>query len=545
MSDKKQDALLRAKQLKANRLDWEGHWKDITDYILPRKGRYDGDQVNKPKTSAKTRVDSTATKSLRVLASGMQGGLTSPSRPWFRLTTPDPGLSDFSPVKLWLAQVERLFYAVFSRSNFYGAIHGLYTELGAFGTAALYSEELSPGFLVFHSLTTGTYAIGSGEDGRIDSIYREYYLPARTLLNRYGKNKVTMETVSASNGQPDKLMKCCHIIFPRQDMDPEKIDSWNKPIASLKWQYGSGQNDILSESGFDEMPVQVARWDVTADDLWGQSPGLDALPDVKMLQQMVKAQAMLLQQAVKPATQKPPSMKGRVNTNPGAENIVDVTGPDGKITTIFDPRLEAYNAISDRINSVQIGVREWFFNDLFLMLTDRPNMTATEVMERHEEKMLMLGPVIERQQYELLDPLIERMFNVLWRARMIPPPPQELAGRELKVEYISLLAQAQKMTGVKALEAATAYAQAVGQADPMAMLRFNGDAAIQEHADMLGVHPRVLRSDDDVKKIVEAQAKAAQEQQAMEQQAMAASTAKDATRAAETDRDMTQQITGV
>ncbi len=515
----KQKALIRQNQLEANRLDWEGHWKEITDYILPRKGRYAQDPANTPKTSPTTRVDATATKALRLLASGMQGGLTSPTRPWFRMTVPSPDLADLSPVKEWLHKVEEILYQAFARSNFYSSIHTLYTELAAFGTGALYQEEHPEHFFVFRVFTTGSYAIGMGQDCRADSIVRRFWMPARSVAEKWGRENVSRKTRELAEKNPDRFVELCHMLYPRTQPDHTKKDSGNMPFASLYWEKNSRAGSILGHGGYQEFPVMCPRWDVTAEDIYGQSPGLDALPDVKMLQQMAKGEIMALHKMNTPPMMKPAGMKARLNLLPGGENVVNITDPGtSQVRPLYEVKTNIA-AVSSRIRELQGSVREWFYNDLFLMLAQRPTMTATEVLERNEEKMLLLGPVIERQQYELLDPLIDRTFNILWRAGALPPPPDALRGRNLKVEYISLLAQAQKTMGIRSIEGASGYVERLAGAFPQVLDRFDPDAALKAYASMAGSPPEILRSDREVDKIrksrIEESARQAEMQEAM------------------------------
>ena len=516
----KQQAIARARQLEDNRLEWESLWKDISEYILPRKGRFSGDTVNKPKTSPTSIVDATATKALRGLASGMHSGMTSPTRPWFRLAVRDSRLARSSAVSQWLGAVQNILYDALARSNFYASIHTLYTEEAAFGTGALYQEEHPEHGFVFRVLTTGTYALGMGDDGRADSLYRTFWMSAKNVVSKWGKT-ASRSTQDLAASSPDRFVEVCHLIYPRQNFDPAKKDRLNMPFESLYWEKGSSGEEILSRSGFHEFPVMCPRWDVTAEDIYGQSPGLDALPDVKMLQQMAKGEIMALHKMNTPPMAKPAGYKARLNLTPGGENVVNITGGDASVKPLYEVRTDIA-AVSLRIEKLQAAVREWFFNDLFLLLNQTPNMTATEVMERHEEKLLLLGPVIERQQYELLDPLIDRTFNTLLRNRKLPPPPAALMGQDLKVDYISLLAQAQKMAGLRSLESATQYAGALAQVSPQVLDRIDTDAALTAYADIVGLPANVLRGDDDVQRIRKARALQMAQAQAAQVQAQAA-----------------------
>lgn len=184
------------------------------------------------------------------------------------------------------------------------------------------------------------------------------------------------------------------------------------------------------------------------------------------------------------------------------------------------------NAMAATISSVRQEIRDGFFNDLFMMMINSgTQMTAREVAERHEEKLLLVGSVIERAQPELLDKIIDRTYSILESNRMIPPPPKEIEGVPITVEYISLLAQAQKMVGTNAIEQFSGYVGRLAAVNPSIMDKVDMDQAVDEYGDMMGVPARIIRSDEEVKKIRDARA---QQEQMAQQQAMLAQAANSA-----------------
>lgn len=140
----------------------------------------------------------------------------------------------------------------------------------------------------------------------------------------------------------------------------------------------------------------------------------------------------------------------------------------------------------------------------------------------------MLGPVLERLHSELLDPLIDRTFNILQRSGVLPPPPPEIENSELSVEYVSVLAQAQRMVAVGGLERLTAYAAEVSTVWPEARHKIDPMQAIDEYAHSMGVNPKVVRGDDDAEEAAAAEAQAAQAAAMQESVAQTAQTAKTA-----------------
>jgi hypothetical protein len=501
----KEQAILLKRQLEANRQPWESLWQQIAGYILPRKGRFAGETHEAASARNALILDGAAQKALRILSAGMQGGLTSPARPWFRLGLPDPDMETFGPVKNWLDSVERRIFAALAQSNFYGAVHTLYGEMAAFGTGAIVSEQAESGGLVFRVLTTGRYSIGCGPDNRVDAICRTVFMEARNLAARFGEENLSPRARELASTRPDEPVEIVHCVFPRKGYDPQRRDAHNLPFASLWWEADKSDLDsILSVSGFVEFPALVPRWDVTAEEVYGRSPGMDALGDVKMLQEIAKDEIKALHKAVDPPMQVPAAFKGRLSLLPGAQNRVSNAGPDAApVRPLYQVGVNLAHTAA-KIQDLRMAVREHFFNDLFLMILERPGMTATEVLERHEEKMLLLGPVIERQEHELLNPLIARVFGILFRAGALPAPPASIAGGQLKVEYISLLAQAQKMSGARALQSTVGFVGQLAGALPHCLDRLDADEAIKAFAKMMGAPARIIRADDQVEKIRQA-----------------------------------------
>ncbi|WP_253255228.1 portal protein, partial [Bordetella bronchiseptica] len=181
--------LSRWGQLRTERESWMSHWKEISDYLLPRAGRFFVQDRNRGEKRHNNILDNTGTRALRVLAAGMMAGMTSPARPWFRLTTSIPELDESAAVKAWLANVTRLMLMIFAKSNTYRALHSMYEELGAFGTA---SSIVLPDFdavVYHHSLTAGEYAIAADNQGRVNTLYREFQITVAQMVREFGKDK--------------------------------------------------------------------------------------------------------------------------------------------------------------------------------------------------------------------------------------------------------------------------------------------------------------------------------------------------------------------
>jgi len=525
---KREQLFTRWGMLKSERASWWAHWQEITTFLLPRNGRYFVQDRDKGWRRHNNIYDNTGTRALRVLGAGMMAGATSPARPWFRLATGDSDLNRYQPVKLWLDEVTRRMQVVFQRSNTYRALHGMYEELGAFGTAASIMLPDYKSVVHHYPVTVGEFAIAQDYQGRVCTLYREFEKTVGELVKEFGyKNCSTTVQNMYDRGSLDQWIRLIHAIEPRADRDIRKRDSLNMAWGSYYFEVGGNKDKFLRVSGFKEFPGVVPRWATAGGDIYGNSPGMEALGDVKQLQHEQLRKAQVIDYQTKPPLQVPTSLKNRdVETLPGG--ITFVEGQSQGIKTAFEVNLNIQHLLED-IQDVRERVRGAFYADLFLMLANATDtrMTATEVAERHEEKLLMLGPVLERLHNELLEPLIESTFNRMLEAGLIPPPPEEMNGMEISVEFVSMLAQAQRAIGVNSIDRFVGNLGAVAQFKPDVLDKFNADEWADAYSDMLGVDPNLIIGNQQVAMVRKARndALAAKEQMAAMQQQ--AATAKD------------------
>ena len=514
MKTKRADLLTRWGHLRAERATWWSHWQEITTYLLPRNGRYFEQDRNKGHRRHNSIYDNTGTRALRTLGAGMMAGATSPARPWFRLGTADPDLNRFTPVKLWLNDVTERMQLVFQKSNPYRTLHSVYEELGAFGTAGSIVLPDPKTAIHHYPVTIGEYAIATDYQGRVNTLYREFQKTVGEVVREFGYKKCSTSVKNLyDRGSLDQWITIIHAIEPRDDRerDFKKKDNMNMAYKSCYFEQGGDGEDVLRESGYKEFPAVIPRWGIAGGDIYGNSPGMEALGDIKQLQheQLRKAQGIDYQ--TKPPLQVPSYMKNRdVDSLPGGVTFID--GQQGKIETAFNVNLNLNHLLAD-IQDVRQRINSSFYADLFLMLANATDtrMTATEVAERHEEKLLMLGPVLERLHNELLDPLIDNTFNRMLEVGLIPPAPEELQGMELNVEFVSMLAQAQRAIGTNSVDRYVNSMGMVAQMKPDVLDKLDSDAWADGYADMLGVDPKLIVAGERVAKIRQERAMAQQQ----------------------------------
>lgn len=456
-----------------------------------------------------------------------------------------------SSVKVWLSDVTQLMHAIFQRSNTYRALHSMYEELGAFGTAATIVLPDFENVIHHYPLTTGEYCIATDHKGNVDTLYREFQMTVYELVSEFGLGAVS-ETVKSlyDSGSLDQWVTVVHAIEPRAARDTSKSDAKNMPWKSCLFEVGGRSDQYLRESGYKRFPALCPRWAVAGGDIYGNSPGMEALGDIKQLQHEQLRKGQVIDYKTRPPLQVPTSMKNRdVDMLPGGISYVDAPGPRQAIQTAYDVNLDLDHLLAD-IQDVRERVRGAFYADLFLMLANQNDsrMTATEVAERHEEKLLMLGPVLERLQNELLDPLIEMTFDRVMEAQLLPPPPDELQGHELRIELVSMLAQAQRAIGTNSIDRFVGNLGAIAQFKPEVLDRFDQDKWADIYSDSLGLDPSIIVPQEKVDALRQQRAEAAARQQqaeAMQQGADTAATlAKANTAAPNALTDVTRAFSG-
>ncbi|MFS7358988.1 portal protein [Rahnella inusitata] len=505
--------------LETERSSFDTHWRDLSDFILPRSSRFLTSDRNKSTRNTKI-VDPTATMANRTLSSGMLSGITSPTRPWFSLGTPDPEMMEYGPVKYWLEMVQNRMNDVMNKSNWYQSLPIVYGQLGTFGTTAMSLLEDDEDVIRTHPFPIGSYYLSNSDRLQVDTVYRKFSMTCRQIVQRFGLDNVSDSVKSAwTSQQYEQWFEVVHVVEPNMNRDTGKMDSKNKKFASVYYEAGGADNKLLSEKGFDDMPIMAPRWDINGEDVYGSScPGMIALGSVKALQLEQRRKAQAIDKLVNPPMVGPSSLRSqRASLLPGEITYVDqVSG-----STSFQP---AY-AINPRINELVADIQDTrslinssYFVDLFMMLqnVNTRSMPVEAVVEMKEEKLLMLGPVLERLNDEFLDPSIDRIFNIMARKNMLPPAPPELAGQSLRVEYISVMAQAQKAVGIGSIERFVGFVGGLAQANPAALDKLNIDQAIDDYGNMVGVPATIIATSEQVAQVREERAKQQQQQQAMQ-----------------------------
>lgn len=492
----KTDYLRLYGELKNERVSWLSAWKDLCAYLAPTRGFFDGQTPNRGRRlDHKTLLDSDPCLAVEILSAGMMSGLTSPARSWFDLGLTPRELEKCPGVREWLGEIKRCLEEAFSASNVYSTLHTFYQEIAVFGTAAFLLEEDPQKGIRCRPFTIGEYSLGTDALGRVNRFGREFFLTAPQMQESFGlKNLPPAIRQEAAQNRPARYHKILHLIFPNPEFSKECLDNRHMAYSSV---YLTETGHLLRQSGYREFPVIAARWEVKQSaDAYGRGPGWKCLGDVKMLQKMQKAKLVALDKNTNPPVMVSANVQGEVNLLPGG-----ITRYNGTTDAAVKPAYQVQadlSSLENAISSVRSTIRSQFFADVFLMLSAQnySNMTAAEVAERHQEKMLILGPVLERLKNELLDPLIDRAFALLDRQGFLPSAPESVQGLKMKVEYVSLIARAQKAAGLAALVQGINYAATLSAACPKVAEWVDYNRALEEGLSSLGVAPALLKDSE-------------------------------------------------
>lgn len=524
----------RRGSLELERSSFISHWRELADYIAPRRGRFERTDRNRGEKKNTKIINSVAGQALKTLSSGMMAGITSPARPWFRLATHDRQMMDSTEVKVWLSDVEKIMREIFAQSNLYEVLPILYRELGLFGTSAMSVMEDFEDVIRCYHHPVGEYSIAINDRYEVDTFYRVIDMSVGQIVQKWGLDAVSEDTLTAyKEGNLDTWRPVVHAVEPNDDRDLKLKDSKNKPFRSVYYELGrqhpNAIRGLLSEQGFDEFPIMVPRWEVTGGDIYATDcPGMTSLGDVKALQVEEKRKAQAIDKLASPPLKGPSSLRNiPVNSLPGGLTLYDNDQSREGLSPIYQVNPRIQELMAD-IQQVEGRINKAFYADLFLMManSDRRQITAREIDVKQEEKLLALGPVLENLHSRLLNPLIDRTFNIMARAEILPPIPDELQGSPLRVEYISVMAMAQKSIGTGALERSTMFVQTLAQADPSVIDKIDLDQAIDEYSTMVGIDPRIIRDDEVVAQIRAQRQQMMQMQQAAEMAKTASETGK-------------------
>lgn len=501
----------RIRGMRDNRMSWWSHWSELATYILPRRYRWlvTANQWNRGSPINGAIIDSTGTLAARTLASGMHSGLTSPTRPWFKMKI--SGYENDHEVVVWLAECTRRMLEVFGASNFYTAMATMYFDLVVFGTACVIIYEDFDDIICCYTPCLGEFFFDVNAKNKIGAVGREFVMTYTQMIEMFGEENVSEDVRNAVRRDGTAKTQervILHLIEPNTGKDYGVVSS-KFPWREAYWEQGANTNQLLRARGYWDWPCMTPRWDVTGNDPYGRSDGMDALGDIKQLQQETRRKAQAIDKMVdppmladvmlknQPASTLPGGVTYVAGLNQGRAGMAPVYTVDPKIAEMMQD-----------IREIQNRIRITFHNDLFTGITDLQTVrTATEIDARREEKLVLLGPVLERILGEGLGKAIDRVWGIMWRGGLLPPPPETLRGRaqDIEVDYVSMLAQAQRSLITAPIEKLWGFAGTIAGVKPEVLLKLDPFDTIDQYAEAVGAPPKIVIPSEEAQETLDAQ----------------------------------------
>lgn len=531
---------------------WIQNWSDLAQFILPRRSIWLTQSAGGyPSPNTMTRgleinnsiLDPTGTFAARICAAGLMNGLASPSRPWFKLIPAMKGVQLDDAARQWLDSVEDVVYTTMARSNFYNSFAQECEDIVVYGTAVNIIYEDKQDLFRCYTPCAGEYFLASGATMRVDGLYRCYVLTIKQIVDFFGIDNCSPEVQKmwAEKGSAlstERLI--AHSIEPNfaiNDKDVGRIKG-NYAWREVYWMFGSGGNYPLAMRGYTEQPFTAARWSTQSNDAYGRSPGMDVLPDVMQLQVETEKKGEGIEKGLNPPLIAAAALRNQPTSQlPGHVTFLegDIGGGKG-MRSIYDSQFDLNHVTQDCL-MIQQRIKIGFFNDLFLLISQgEPNTekTATEIQAKVSEKIQVIGPVIEGLISESLQPKLRRIFGILKRKKMIPPVPKSLQGVPLDIQFVSILALAQKAANTTGIESIVRMAGAMKAIWPEATDNADPDSIYRQYNELLGNKQSMVRSPDMVAHIRQQRQQQMEQAQKMQSMQQGANTAESAANAAAT-----------
>lgn len=520
--------------LRVNRYSWWTHWRELADYFLPRRYKWliTPNQMGRGSPINQHILDSSGCIFARNLASGLVSGKSSPTSLWFRLRVGYFDSTQTSPVSLWLAEVERIMYLIFSESNFYNSIAVLYYDMVIFGTGAMLIYEDYDNVINCINPCLGEYYIDIDGKYRPTVFYREFTMTVYACVREFGYENCSeaiqklYDTKDGTNLSRELIV--AHAIEPNTDERAREFGIPEKfKFRECYWEWGGSSSPqggstsppgFLRKRGFHEQLNIVGRWDLVSNDPYGRSPGMDGLPDQKQIQLEQRRKAQAIDKMVNPPLVADIQLKNQpANLTPGGVTYVAGYTASGKpgFSSVYDTRFPVQDITAD-LTEAKTRLSQIFFNDVLRVASQyetRSNVTAVEWDLRKSESLVMLGPVLERIDNEVLRPVLERVFAIANRAGIIPPPPPEIQGQMMTIDFVSMLAQAQQATKAGSIERVLSLVGNLAGVDPSATDNVDIDYALDKYSNLLNNDPKMIRSPEALAQIRQQRAQAQQQAQ--------------------------------
>lgn len=491
-------SLRRLRDMKAERGMWENMWREISRYILPR--RQPESERSQGQNLMAQIFDATAIIACNRLAAVMQSILTNMSSNWFATQVNDSTIMEDDRTLNWLEANEEISMKLMQDSTLSQSCDELYLDTIAMGTGIMFIERGKQKLLHFETIPIYECYISENSEGIVDTLYREYKMTAWQIRQKFEGNLPAMVEEKLSNGELDHKFEILHVIEPRPITGKTPASAKEYPWASVYFLKDS--KEVIFEGGYKTFPAVCPRWRKASGEVYGRGPGHEALADAKTLNEIVLNNLQACGRTINPPLDvEEDSYIDDINLSPNAINIRQRGSTPAKplyMTQGLAVSLEREQAYQQRINEA------FFYNQLQLVQNDR--MTTTEVLQRTEENMRILGPTFGRFQSEFLEPLIKRVYQILFDAGALYPPPEPVQAAGLSIEYRSPLARAQRSLELMSIEHSILVAAPVIQIRPEVMDVIKWDDITRDLFVLNGVPRKRLNSEKEVEEVRQARA---------------------------------------
>lgn len=481
--------------LTTDRSQWELLWRELSDNYLPQRYRWllNAKEYTARRARRQYIINNTGTQAARTLAAGMMNGVTSPSRPWFKLRVPGLRLADHRELSIWLEEVERRLLLIMAQSNFYNAMAVMYLDMAVFGTAANLIYEDEDTVIRCYNPPLGEFFIAQNDRGFVDVFARRFMMKVHQYIQKWPDERYWSQFVKNcvhenQGAGMGKDIEIAHFIAPNHnDMVPKRYRYYEiywEPRRSI----GDGDGWLLEKRGYNEMPGIFGRWEVSGTDPYGVSPGMDALGDVIELQHLHRQKAELLEKVNNPGLLVDISLQNNpLGMQPKGITYVHNLGNNSGARPVHEPRVNFDQLVLDK-QGIEERIKNTFFNFLFTGITDLPTVrSASEINARESEKLILLGGVLERFESEGLDPGIKRTFSIARRKGLLPPIPEQYENIPLEIQYVSILSIAQRAVGTAPTERYLGFLGGLAALKPEAMDIPDLDTMLINYARDIGV----------------------------------------------------------
>ncbi len=517
VSDNTNDLFKRFDRLRKDRSVWEAHWEEIAERVLPRSAEFTGERTPGDKRTQKL-YDATAVLALERFASAVEGLLTPRGARWHSLRASNPYINQDDDVRLWFDQVEEIVFQVryHPQANFASQMHEGYMSLGAFGTGGLFVDEDPVRGMRYRNIHLADLFLAQDERGTIDTVFRRFEVTARQALRMFADGDISTDLRKEANDKPDARVKLLHVVMPRSDRDPERGDRLN--AAWFSGYFEVKTKHLIIEGGFNENPYILSRYVTGPRETYGRSPAMSVLPEIKMINEMSKTVIRAGQKIVDPPLLiADDGVVFPVNTTPGGTTFARL---DGRQQAPVQP-LHTGARVDigfEMMEQRRKQINDAFLVTLFQILVETPTMTATEVLQRAQEKGALLAPTMGRQQSETLGPLINRELNILAKQGALPPMPELLveAQGDYEVEYVSPLSRAMKAEEGVSILRTLEMVQPIAAMDQSVMDNFDFDEITRALADTNGAPQKILRRGEEIEEMRQQRQQAQMVQSAMD-----------------------------